>query len=87
MTDQLSQVVQDVIRERERHVGDLGWTPAHDDRQTMQDWAWLLDSRVVHLQCPFPNMAPGPDRAREFLIEIAAVAIAAAESMDRKEPQ
>jgi hypothetical protein len=74
-------VLEEVARERVHQIEDRGWTPEHDDTHTTQEWAWLLSQRAVALSCPWPDAVFD---ARRQLVEIAAIATAAIESLDRK---
>ena len=66
--------------ERERQIEDHDWTPEHDDQQTVANWAWLIGRRSSDLTCPHPEVVDDP---RRLLLEIAAIAVAAIESIDR----
>lgn len=79
-----SPAAASVITERVRQLRQLGKTQAQDDRLGLEHWAWLLLNRIVTLQNPYPNLAPDPARVRELLVEMAAVALAAAEAHDRR---
>jgi hypothetical protein len=75
-------VVAEIAVERGRQVNEHGWTPEHDDGLGKDAWAWLLIRRLSDLSCPFEDeMSDDPRRA---LIEIAAIAVAAVEAIDRQ---
>ena len=63
----------------ERHFQDQRWGgAAHDDTHTLGEWGSFMHSRVDALS------RMGAREARRELIEIAALAVAAIESIDRK---
>jgi len=75
-------VVAEIAVERGRQISEHGWTPEHDDGLGKDAWAWLLIRRLSDLSCPFEDeMSDDPRRA---LIEIAAIAVAAVEAVDRQ---
>lgn len=75
-------VVAEIAVERGRQINEHGWTPEHDDGLGKEAWAWLLSRRVTDLSCPFDDeMSDDPRRA---LIEIAAIAVAGVEAIDRQ---
>lgn len=74
-------VLEEVRMERVRQEKQWGG-PKHDDTHTIQEFACWIRSRVDEVG----NMSY-PDTARRRLIQIAALAVAAVESMDRKQHQ
>lgn len=73
-------VVQEVIQERHRQ--NTTWGVAHDDQHDNITWGMLFEDRVHQMvSYPPPNSV---SRDRRLLIEIAALAVAAVESIDRK---
>lgn len=75
-----SKALQDVATERQRQDAKWGG-PEHDDLHSFADWHRFINERLA---CSaYANEA----RTRKLLIEIAALAVAAAESMDRKTAQ
>jgi hypothetical protein len=82
-SDTTRHVLREIGEERVHQVHDRGWTPAHDDTHTTQEWAWLLSRRTVELSCPWPDAVLDP---RRQLVEVAAIAAAAIESYDRLNP-
>lgn len=74
----VSTVVDEVLAERVRQDAKWGG-PAHDDTHVLSDWWGFIRERLDTLQYPL-----GPADERRDLIEVAALAIAAVESMDRK---
>ncbi len=74
--------IADVAAERRRQQSDLGYDAENDDRHTFGDWAWLISKRSVELSTPVTTAIADP---RAELVQIAAIAVAAIESFDRKE--
>lgn len=71
-----ADVLHDVWIERKRQ--DIKWGGAtHDDHHTMDEWRELLSGRVDRVP-----LSRADDR--RLLIEIAALAVAATEALDRK---
>jgi hypothetical protein len=81
MMRSLFRVLGEIAEERERQVTVHERTPEHDDKYTPQEWAWKLLQRVTSLSHPWPDAHADP---RRELIEIAAIAVAAVEAIDRK---
>lgn len=77
-TRSASPVVREVMSERARQDAKWGGT-WHDDTHSLLDWWAFIRQRMTGRSYP-----EGPQRERQDLIEIAALAIAAVESMDRK---
>jgi len=75
-------VLHEIAAERDRQEASHGFGAEHDDRHGLAEWAWLLGSRVHELACPW-NDAMGID-PRRVLVEVAAIAVAAVESLERK---
>lgn len=73
------RVLQEVIAERARQVGQLGYTEQHDDEHGEEHVMKQAHQR-------FERMAEGvtPTEARAELVKIAALAVAAIETMDRR---
>jgi len=76
-----TDVLTEVAGERSRHVLDYGWTAEHDDAITPAGWAYLLQRRSTELGNPFAG--GDDDDPRRLLLEIAAIAVAGIESIDR----
>lgn len=74
MTD---QVINEVVAERRRQDEKWGG-PEHDDQHLTDDFFSLIDARITY------NMKISD--SRKALIEIAALAVAAVESLDRRWP-
>lgn len=74
-------VLAELLEERHRQVVVHGWTPEHDDLHGTSDFAWLCARRAVEMS--HPDAALMLDARRAF-IEIAAIAIAAVEALDRR---
>lgn len=80
-----SQAARDALAEAIRHHDQLPYDPDHDDEHTLPDWSWLLGLRLTRLSTPVGwNGEPTDEEAREYLAEIAAMAIRAMESLDRR---
>lgn len=74
-------VLEELASERVRQAEEHEFTPDRDDRHPLSAWGWLLGRRSSDLACPYPETLPDP---RRVLVEIAAIAVAAIESIDRK---
>lgn len=75
------QIIGEIVEERAKQA-EQGYDEAHDDRQTLAAWAWLLSRRSNDLSAP--NLAAiSKDEPRRILLEIAAISVAAIEAMDR----
>lgn len=75
-------VIDEIAAERRRHVEVEGWTPEHDDEHTTADFVRFIEhyaglARDAEIQAD-------PDEARKRLVQVAALAVAAAESIERK---
>ncbi len=73
-TPVLAEVVAERRRQDEKHGG-----PAHDDTHTLPKWWGLMMQRMVGRAYP-----GGRADERKDLVQIAALAVAAVESIDRK---
>ena len=73
-----SKALQDVATERQRQDAKWGG-PEHDDTHPISDWQQFISQRAENLV-----YRGNPERMYELFIEIAALAVAAAESIDRK---
>ena len=73
-------ILREVKLERGRQDEKWGG-PSHDDAHTVGDWARFIGQRVNEL-----HSIPSAQRQRELLIEVAALAIAATEALDRLKP-
>jgi hypothetical protein len=76
-------VIGEVLAERSNQIDTHGRTTALDDKRTTAEFAWLLGRRASDLATPFPEVMPD-DEPRRLLIELAAIAVAAIEAMDRR---
>lgn len=77
-SDSTSKAVSDVLKERRRQ--DIKWGgPEHDDGHSAEDWERFIMKRI-----PLSSTLDAPFRQR--MVEVAALAIAAAESLDRIVP-
>ena len=75
-------VLAELLDERRHQIDDHGWTPDHDDLHSESDFAWLIARRAVDM-C-HPDAADVTD-CRRLFVEIAAIAVAAIERIDRQE--
>jgi hypothetical protein len=85
MSDNLTgamRVAMEIVLERENQIAS-GYGHADDDRTPTSDLAWLLARRSNDLQAPSLNLI-AKDEPRRLLVEIAAIAVAAIESIDRR---
>lgn len=73
-------VLSEIARERDHQVEDLGFNVEHDDRLGSRGFGWLLARRSVELCSP---IVLDRDDARRLLVEIAAIAVAGIEAVDR----
>lgn len=80
------QVVLDQIR-AERHRQDAQWGgPGHDDLHKHRDWTKFIEEHNDRASKVIADAKGRPDldQYRKQLVEIAALAVAAIESLDRK---
>lgn len=78
----MTTVLLEVAEERIRQVTDHARTPEADDKLTLPQWGWLLGRRSDFLSYPFPG-GDLEDDPRRLLVEIAGIAVAAIEALDR----
>jgi hypothetical protein len=81
------KVLNAVVAERARQFS-LGWTLGNDDLHTTNEWLVLIDNRMIELNANATtpaNLPPGPND-RHLFVQIAALAAAAVESIDRRNP-
>lgn len=82
--DRATDKVFDRVRsERWRQRNELGFDEDFDDDLRLSAWGYLLSLRSARLSHPDPGMV-GID-VRAELVEIAAIAVAAIESIDRSD--
>ncbi len=84
----MQEILDEIIAERERQ--DVKWGgPEHDDNHRLGDWLQFIEDRADYQRFVLEH----PERAsdspylsdyRATLIKIAALAVAAIESFDRK---
>lgn len=72
-----NRVLEDIMNERARQDAKWGG-PEHDDEHTMAEWFSFILARAA---CPTGYV---PKHDRKIAVEMAALAIAAIESFDRK---
>jgi hypothetical protein len=75
-------VLLEVMLERRHQIDDHGWTPDHDDLHGLEDFAWLCARRAVEMS---HRDAVQVADARRLFVEIAAIAVAAIEAVERWE--
>lgn len=81
----MTEITEGVLREvrDERVRQDFQWGGAeHDDTHHSRDWRTYrlnFETRVMHHTIRFPD----PERVRDALVKIAALAVAQIESLDR----
>ncbi len=82
MVDAITDIFAEVAIERAFQDAKSGG-PEHDDRHTVSDWAAIIDARValVERASNFDKSAG----ARRRLLQVAALAVAAIQSIDREE--
>jgi hypothetical protein len=87
----LSQGMKDVIRERQRQIAQLGWTPEHDDAHKDGElelaaacYALAKSKQGTSHIWPWAWKWWKPREVRENLVRAAALLLAAIERIDRK---
>ena len=77
----MDRILQEIRRERDRQDVKYGW-PDHDDGHYPGDWCLILSKYLGSAAAE--TIDAEPDAAfRDNMIKIAAVAIAATQSLDR----
>jgi hypothetical protein len=71
------RALDDILKERDKQDEQWGG-PDHDDTHDQWDWLDYIDHQKY-------RWVEVPNRGRETLVKIAALALAAIESIDRKE--
>ncbi len=79
MSEQTAAVIREVVRERLNQDAIWGG-PEHDDGHTVTFWCMLMNKTLTHVH---PRQIA---ETRELFIVIAALAVAGAESLDRRFP-
>lgn len=75
-------VLEEVVQERYRQVHDLGYTEESDDYKTRDDWWRLInDMSGILYDCLYED---SQHDFRDTAVKMAAVAVACAESIDRR---
>jgi predicted trehalose synthase len=64
----------------ERELQDEQWGTVHDDHHSFEEWVGLLRERVRKV-----NAAPSGTKARREAVTLAALAVALAETFDRRD--
>jgi len=80
--DRTARTLHEIFAERIHQIEDHGWTADHDDRRGLEDFAWLIARRAVEMS--HADAAVVVD-CRRLFVEIAAIAVAAIEAIDRDE--
>lgn len=75
-------VLMELLDERRNQIETHGWTPDHDDLHGCEDFAWLCARRAVEMS---HRDAAAVADCRRLFVEIAAIAVAAVEALDRRE--
>jgi hypothetical protein len=73
-------VLVEILDERRHQIDDHGWTPDHDDLHGLEDFAWLIARRAIDMS---HRDAVHAVDCRRLFVEIAAIAVAAIEAVDR----
>lgn len=90
----LSNAVQSVIAERQRHQSVEGWTPEHDDQYSKSQLLWASSCYVLNAIHPFNRIPFGwpwtpewwkPTNPRRDLVKAGALILAEIERIDRQE--
>lgn len=71
----MSDIAREIFDERARQIAK-GYTPEHDDEHRVYDFARFINMRTWNIQ-------KNGHEPRPLLIQIAALAVAAVESLDR----
>jgi hypothetical protein len=79
----MSQATTDIDKRRREQDRQHGGQ-AHDDRHTPVEWITLLNKFTGRAAAATPLLTGNPRVYREALVDLAAVAQAAIESLDRK---
>lgn len=82
-TDTLSAIFLEIIQERIRQDAKWGG-PEHDDEHNAYDWREFITERVRKAKS-YDESPEGIADFRRRLVETAALAVAAIQSLDRKE--
>lgn len=79
--DRTDRVLQEILSERIRQADQLGFTLDHDAQHATNDWIVLL-ARYVGM-ATVGAWEHDPEAYRRRLIQIAAIAVAGVENLDR----
>jgi hypothetical protein len=80
-SDATVSTLNEILAERYHQIEECGWTVEHDDLHGPEDFAWLCARRAVEMS---HAGAAGAVDCRRLFVEIAAIAVAAIEAIDRK---
>ena len=75
-------VIDEVTNERERQNKKFGGPDADDERKTPEDWCNDIEAYIVWAR-QMDRMG-SPEEYRHRMMQVAALAVAACESFDRK---
>lgn len=79
------KILREVVRERFRQVHVLKYTDLHDAGHTLESFAKFIEERTGRLQQEYGSpMLPSLESKRKAFIQIAALAVAAIEKIDRE---
>ncbi len=81
----ISPVHFEVVAER-AHQDEKWGGPEHDDQYTVGEFLYLVENYAVSARA-LSSMGSRKGKARHRLIQVAALAVAAVESIDRKAPE
>ncbi|HBA3988989.1 TPA: hypothetical protein J5U09_004392 [Escherichia coli] len=90
----LSNAVQSVIAERQRHQSAEGWTPEHDDQYSKSQLLWASSCYVLNAIHPFNRIPFGwpwtpewwkPTNPRRDMVKAGALILAEIKRIDRQE--
>ena len=78
------RILGEIVNERD--LQDRQWGgPEHDDQHGMMDWLNYIQKQSNQATALLCHQEPGgPEQYRERMVKIAALAVAAIESYDRK---
>lgn len=76
------QILEEVYQERERQNKKWGGA-SHDDAHTIQEFVQLIRDYAGWARVM--GVMNSPDKARRRLVQVAALAVAAVESIDRRQ--
>lgn len=87
-------VLEEVLKERQRQINALGWSPDHDDKINSDGQLAKAGAAYAMASCqlamqkdpwPWPDNWWKPEGGRRDLIRAAALIVSEIERLDRKE--